>query len=189
MTTRLRERVAGTAPAPVPTRVRRPFVWLKPQRVGDELPDMAEHGLAYLQIFAEADTGAMMRALVRFSIEFQSPSQRPFVRAPGISVLNRRRRAALLWINSILDGDVSNGTLRQVTNVWLPQLAGCGHEVERAARRGGAFIEFVRGLMTASIFDQGGNELLRHAKALYALETVLGAHLRAIQLIASGSVG
>ena len=185
MTTRLKERVERTAPAPVPTRVQR--LWLKPQRVQHELPDMAERGLAYLQIFAEADTAAMMRTLVRFSVEIQSPAERPFVRAPGINVLNRRRRSALLWINSILDGNVSPEALRQLTRVWLPQLAGCGHETQRAARRGRAFVEFVRGLMTASIFDQQADDLLRHAKALYTLETVLGANLRAIQLVASGN--
>lgn len=41
-------------------------------------------------------------------------------------------------------------------------------------------VEFVRGAVTACIFDQPAANLLSHAKALHALESTLSAHLAAV---------
>lgn len=177
--------VRTAAPTSIQPRVRRPFVWLDPQRIVHRLPASAERGLAYLQFFAEADVQVVVRSLVDLSVALQNPAQRPFVRSPGISVLNRRRRAALLWVNAVLDGDVSAETLRQLTHSWLPQLAGSGPDLRLAARRGRALVEYLRGTLTASVFDRDTDgHLLREASALHALECVLGAHLRAMQIVA-----
>ena len=50
--------------------------------------------------------------------------------------------------------------------------------------------ERVRGLLTACIFDEetDGN-LLRQAKAIHALESVLGSHFRATLIVARGAAG
>lgn len=161
-------------------RERASFHLLRPRRPDAGLSASAEDGVAYLQFIAGDEDERASRILVSMSLRRSAPNSVPFVRPPAISVLNRRRRAARMWVNAILDGDVSPGTLRALTSSWLPQLAGTGPEAWRAIGAGRTFIEFLRGLFTGAVMSEPMANLIRHAKALHALETILAIHLGAI---------
>ncbi len=158
--------------------------WLRPKRPATNHTAEVEQGLAYLQLLAADDDVLIARCLVQFSLEARAPRGVPPTRLPGVSVLNRRRRAARLWVNAILAGDLSRETLRSLTHVWLPQLAGTGPEPRRAAWHGRRSIEFLRGAFSASVMAGPRANLIRYAKALHALEAVLAGHLLAIRSLA-----
>jgi hypothetical protein len=153
---------------------------LRARRPEAGLPQAAERGLAYLQFIAGEDDQRLAQELVGYSLRRQSRRQAPFVRTPPFSVLNRRRRVARLWVNAVFAGDVSPATLRSLTQSWLPQLCGTGPEAWRAVHAGREVVEFLRGAFTASVMDEPMACLLRHAKALHAMETTLAIHLGAI---------
>jgi hypothetical protein len=188
MTPKVQSRAGGIARPAVPAaRARCPFVWLEPSAVLARLPADAEAGLPYLQILAGDGLSRFARDLVDFSFVALDPMRRKPERAPGIGILNRRRRAARLWILAVLRGDVTSDTLHALTRTWLPHLAGTGPEAHRAARVGRACVEFLRGAITAFLFDEPDENLVRRARALHALETVLGMHLQAIRAVAAGA--
>lgn len=163
--------------------VEKSFPWLRPLPQAVALTAEVEQGLGYLQLLAGDDDVLAARSLVHFSFGLRTPEGSLFVRPPSISVLNRRRRAARLWINAVLAGDVSRECLRNLTTVWLPQLAGTGPDARRAARHGRTLVEFIRGTLTASVMESTQPNLLRHAKALHALDAVLAGHLLAIRSV------
>lgn len=170
-------RTVQPRPAPRPASlVVRPFQWLDPRPTdagGDPRP--LGQDLGYLQILtADADV-RVARALVEHTLARASRQQ-----PPAVTLVNRRLRVARLWINAILAGDVSPRTLGHVCNDWLPTLSGHRHPHTAAIRAGRDTVEMIRGLLTASIFADPWPCLLRHARAMHALETVLAAHLGAI---------
>ncbi len=184
MITKINSRkVTATKPGQVTTRDRLPFAWLEPITVPLALPADAAVGLRSLRDLAEDDVTALMRNLVQFTVIACDPSRRTFTPTLGVSVINRRLRAARLWINAILAGDISPQTLHTMTHTWLPQLAGTGPEAFLAARVGRTCIEFLRGALTASLFDAPAENLVYEAKGLHALETVLAVHLQAIRSV------
>jgi hypothetical protein len=95
--------------------------------------------------------------------------------------LNRRRRAARAWILVILSGELSDASLRSLTHSWLPQLSGTGPELALAVPAGKEFLEFLKGAITGLVMAEPKENLVPEAKALHALETVLGVHLQALR--------
>jgi hypothetical protein len=143
-----------------------------------------EPGLALLRERAEPQAQSLARALVEFSL---APSgihaaKLGTRRQPvPMSVRNRRRRSAGLWINAILAGRTDQPTLEALTGVWLPQLAGTGPDRSLAVPHGVRFVEYLRGAMTAALFPEPAENLVPEAYGLQALETVLAIHLGAIR--------
>ncbi len=125
----------------------------------------------------------LVRSLVNYTIELRNQQNRRagFNQPIVLSVLNRRRRSARAWIQAILAGKVDRATLHAFTRTWMPQLAGTGPDIFRAAGASRRCVEFLRGAITALIFDRPANNLIPHARALRALETVLGVHLQAFR--------
>lgn len=176
-------RVAVQAPARtgIELRSERPsFHLLRPRRPTAGLPLSAEDGIAYLQFIAGEEDARIAQALVHASFRTRAPAGTVFVREPSISVRNRRRRAARLWVNAILAGDVSAPALKALTHSWLPQLAGTGPDAWRGQPAGRRFVEYLRGAFTAAVMTDAMPCLIRHAKALHALESILAVHLGAI---------
>ena len=60
-------------------------------------------------------------------------------------------------------------------------MAGTGPNPQHAVRQVRAYIEFLRGNMTALICDLPEENLVPQAKAICAMETVLGIHLGALR--------
>ncbi len=178
-------------PRPVPHLVVRPFQWLEPKaQPGEHLPTDVDRDLAYLQFICCDDDARIARALVDLSFRLASRSDGTVLRSGKQGVLNRRRRAARLWVNAILAGDISSQTLAHLAQTWVPQLAGTGPDRGAAAvRMGAAAVEFLRGAFSGCIFEAPHASLIRHARALHALETVLQAHLAAIHAAARPPVG
>ena len=77
---------------------------------------------------------------------------------------------------------MDRATLDALASNWLPPLAGVGHQRARALPHGERYIEWIRGAMTAAIFSDPADNLVPHAYALHALETVLSVHLGAIRV-------
>ena len=123
--------------------------------------------------------------MVGFS--FRSAKPLDFVsrkRAQSHSALNRRRRAARLWIVAILSGHCGAATTQAVARSWLRQLAGTGPDPRLAVASGRRFIEYLRGAITIHLFASSAPNLIPHARALCALEGVLSVHLHAIDTLA-----
>lgn len=156
--------------------VVRPFQWLEP-RIADRRRDAEAFGsnLGYLQILTAHDDLRIARSLVEHSLRRMHSRF-----APPITQVNRRLRAARLWLNAVLAGDVSPRTLGHVRDAWLPILSGVDDGDTLDPQEGRDTVEFLRGALCASIFDRPWPSLLRQARALHALETVLGAHLQAV---------
>jgi len=179
MTTKAREKTS----ARTPQRERRPFLWLEAVDVPPELPPSAAAGLELLAELMMDEVGALVRSLVNHTVAAQNERRRREGRALGVSVsvLNRRRRAARSWIVAILRGQVDRATLHDVAHSWVPQLCGTGPNIRNANRPARRYFEFLRGLMTAHVMRRVADNLVPEAKALHALETILGIHLRALQ--------
>lgn len=163
-------------------REPRPFLFLEPAR----LPLRAEPSFAadvrYLETAAGHSVPALVRSLVDFTIALQNKRalERGNPQPISVSVLNRRRRAARSWMLAVLAGKTDAATRHAVAASWLPTLAGTGPDVAKAAKPARTLVEFVRGAVTACIFDEPAADLLPHAKALHVLETTLSVHLAAV---------
>ncbi|MHC4513322.1 MAG: hypothetical protein ACYTGW_00875 [Planctomycetota bacterium] len=179
MTTKAREKTSAWTPQ----RERRPFLWLEAIDVPPKLPPSATDGLKLLAELMMDGVGFLVRSLVNHTVAAQNERRRREGRALGVSVsvLNRRRRAARSWIVAILRGQVDRGTLHDVAHSWVPQLCGTGPNIRNANRPARSYFEFLRGLMTAHVMHRVADNLVPEAKALHALETILGIHLRALQ--------
>ncbi len=182
-TTTVAPRLPANVTLPVPTsRVPRPFSWLQPAH---SLSSTALRGLGDLRELTADSAALLTRGLVEFSLHdgrtLNLVAQR---RSPSVSVLNRRRRAARLWIIAILNGQCDEETTRAVTRSWLRQLAGTGPDPKLAVDAGRRFLEYLRGAFTALLFDSSAPNLVPQARALSALEGVLAVHLHAIDALA-----
>lgn len=168
-----------TPAATTVTRESRPFAWLNS---ATSMSQTAIRGLPDLRQLTEESISVLARALAEYSLRSQRPldlvSDR---RTPLVSVRNRRRRAASLWIVSVLGGRCDASTLDSLVGTWLPQLAGSGPDRRVAARSGRRLIEFLRGLITADLFAAAAPNLVPQAHALCALDGVLAVHLDAIE--------
>jgi hypothetical protein len=161
----------------------RPFLYLEPARLPLKDARVDERGQALLEDAATPALPQLVRSLVDFTIARQN--RRALERGPvqpiQLSVLNRRRRAARSWLNAIVAGRTDAATRHAVATQWLPLLTATGPDLRLAARYGRALIEFVRGALTACVFDEPTDCLIPHARALQVLETTLAAHLAAAQ--------
>ena len=164
-----------------PLRQRRPFLRLRPEQPR-KLPPSARDGLELLAELLMDEVGSLMRSLVNYTVASQNEERRRTGRRQGVSlsVLNRRRRAARSWIIAILRGQVDRFTLHSVAHNWLPRLCGTGPTIRSASEPARRYVEFLRGLMTAHVMRRVAENLVPEAKALHALETVLGMHLGAL---------
>jgi hypothetical protein len=140
-----------------------------------------ESGVAALQRLAFEHAARISHELVQHTLRLRPGSSVPFLRVPPFSVLNRRRRAARLWVNAVLVADTSPETLRNLTRTWLPQLTGTGPDPRLAAPSGPGLVEFLRGALAAVASPDGPVEDLSPLfDALHAADQVLRAHLGAI---------
>ena len=160
----------------------RPFLYTEPVAV----PARGEQGIEGVDLLTERtgqDIPSLVRSLVNHTIALQNRSAllTGHARPIAISVLNRRRRSARAWLLTVMTGQVDRGTLHSLVHTWIPQLAGTGPEIAKSLGTGLNCIEFVRGAMTALIFQEAEANLIPAAKALHALETVLGIHMQALR--------
>lgn len=159
----------------VAVREPRPFLFLEPARLPARSDAIDAAGCGRLEAVATPAVPMLVRALVDYTIARQN--RRLGAQPIQLSVLNRRRRAARAWLLAILAGRVDGATLHAVSTQWLPTLCGTGPELGKALRPGRELIEFLRGALTACLFDEPAENLLPHARALHALEAVLSLHL------------
>jgi hypothetical protein len=170
------------------TREPRPFAYLSPLLVTAEPPELDVGGRAVLAAKVGEHVAALVRALVDHTISLQNRraletgNRQPI----QLSVLNRRRRCARAWVQSIVSGDLDVATLHLVATAWLPTLAGNVADRKVLLRIATSCVEFVRGAITGLIFDQPAENLLGHARANHVLETMLGTHLAALQRAQNG---
>lgn len=177
------ESTARTSTFEIPVRERRPFLFLNTVAVPRALPESAAAGIHVLNARVDGEIATLVRSLVNHTVSVQNDAHRRQGRPVGVSlsVLNRRRRAARAWIVTILRGQVDRATLHAVAHSWLPQLCGTGPRVADAMEPARGYFEFLRGLITAHILSEPAANLLPEAKALHALESVLGIHLQAME--------
>lgn len=163
-------------------REPRPFLFLEPARLPVRKHTIDAEGTAHLQTTAEPSLPALVRSLVDHTIERQNRRaiERGIPQPIQLSVLNRRRRAARSWLLAVLSGKVDAATQHAVATQWLPTLTGTGPDLRLAQRPSRVLIEFVRGAVTACIFDAPAANLLPQARALHVLETTLSVHLAAV---------
>jgi hypothetical protein len=163
----------------------RPFLYLEPARLPLAATTVDAAGCARLEASVSPVIPQLVRSLVDFTIALQNRRalERGNVQPIQLSVLNRRRRAARAWILAILGGQNDAATQHAVSTQWIPVLTGTGPELARAEASGRALVEFVRGAITACIFDEPSDNLLEHCKALHVLETTLAVHLAALQQV------
>ena len=188
MTQKPASSIVAAPPATVPEP--RPFLFLDPRPVGVNPPEIDARGLDGLAVAAACDVPLLVRGLVNFTIAQQNGTALETGRRTPIvmSVLNRRRRSARAWIMAILSGMVDRPTLHALVKTWVPHLTATGSDAKAALAPGRTCIEYLRGAITASIFEQPADSLLPHARALHVLDTVLGVHLAALQEAARGVV-
>ncbi len=165
-------------------REARPFLYLDPKPISTEETRVEARDLELLDRAVSGRVASLVRSLVNHTIELQNEKNRNIGRTQpiAVSVLNRRRRSARAWILSVLAGKTGADTLHAFTHTWMPQLAGTGPDIARAAGTGRRCIEFLRGMITALIFDQPTDNLIPQARALRALETALAVHLQAFRV-------
>ncbi len=173
-----------------PRREPRPFLYLDPKPITSTEIAIDACDLELLNDAVGNRVATVVRSLVNHTIEIQNDRNRlaGFSQPIALSVLNRRRRSARAWIQSILAGNTDTGTLHAFTHTWMPQLAGTGPEIYRAAGIGRRCVEFVRGIITALIFDAPADNLIPQARALNALETTLAVHLQAFRDVVEQSL-
>lgn len=161
-------------------REPRPFVYLKPASL--PMPQLVEDpaGAARLDDAVQEWIPQLARSIVDFTIARDNArSGHP---APiGMSVLNRRRRAARAWLQLLAAGRADAGARHVVATQWLPILCGTGPDLLLARAPARELVEFVRGAVTACIFDAARAELLLDARAHYLFESALAAHLAAVR--------
>ncbi len=157
----------------------RPFSFLKPRHLGATPPKIEPGGKAALGAFVGEAAPALARALVAHSVKLWNEQGRLAGRRQPIQVaaLNRRRRAARAWIQSILSCAVDPATLHAVATQWLPMLAGQSGPAKTGQAAVRSCVEFVRGIMTGLLFEEPQENLMGAARGLHALETVLALHL------------
>jgi hypothetical protein len=160
----------------------RPFLLLEPARLPLKETAVDATGLAELERAVTPSIPALVRSLVDFTIARQNRRALEHGRVQPIqlAVLNRRRRAARSWLLAIATGKVDAATRHAVATQWLPLLAGTGSELARIGGAGRVLLEFVRGALTACVFDEPRESLLDQAKALHVLESTLAAHLAGV---------
>ncbi len=173
------QRIETPSPSPTAPRERRPFARLEPTTGSAALPGELHQGLTNLELCVGTQIAMLTRALVTYTLTAGRADTIGRRTPPTISVLNRRRRAARLWIQAILAGRVDDDTRHTVATSLMPKLIGCGPEIHRAERAGELLVEYVRGAMHAAILDRPAANLVPEAAAIHALDTVLANHLDA----------
>jgi hypothetical protein len=164
-------------------REARPFLHLEPAALPPAPTPIDAVGVAYLEAAVTPAIPYLVRSLVDFTIALQNRRalERGNVQPIQLSVLNRRRRAARSWILAITTGEQDAATRHTVATQWLPVLTGSGPDFARATASGRALIEFVRGAITACVFDEPKENLLDPCRALHVLEGTLAVHLAGLQ--------
>lgn len=164
----------------------RPFLFLEPARLPLKETTADPIGRLRLEASVAPSIPHLVRSLIDFTIARQNRRalERGHVQPIQMSVLNRRRRAARSWLLAIVAGKADAATRHAVATQWIPVLTGTGPELARAATAGRVLVEFVRGALTACVFDEPCDNLLEHAKALHVLESTLAAHLAGLQQVA-----
>ncbi len=159
-----------------------PFAFLEPARLPLRASTPDTDGQRWLADKVSPAIPQLVRSLVDHTIERQNRRaiERGNPQPIQVSVLNRRRRAARTWLLAILDGKTDAATRHAVATQWLPVLCGTGPDLARVAHPGRVLIEFLRGAITACIFDEATPNLLPHARALHTLESTLAVHLAAL---------
>ncbi|MEO6596846.1 MAG: hypothetical protein ABIP94_19045 [Planctomycetota bacterium] len=176
--------------SPAGVRVPRPFLYLEPARLPLRKDGHSESidakGQQNLEVAAGSSVPLLVRSLIDYTIALQNRRalERGNPQPIQLSVLNRRRRAARSWILAILSGKVDGATRHAVATQWVPTLTGTGPDRESAVRPGRVLIEFLRGAITACIFDEIAESLLPQTRALHVLETTLSVHLAALHQVA-----
>ncbi|MGB3968708.1 MAG: hypothetical protein WBO45_18380 [Planctomycetota bacterium] len=157
----------------------RPFLLLEPARLPLKDPGFEPAGLAWLATAVTPAIPWLQRSLVDYTIALQNRRALEHGNPQPIqlAVLNRRRRAARSWLLAIAEGRCDAATRHAAATQWIPLLTGTGPDYRASLRPGRALVEFVRGALTACIFDAPAESLLPHAKALHVLESTLAAHL------------
>ena len=165
---------------------RRPFLRLEP-RAAEPMTDEILETLPALRRELYPELPGLARAVVDHSVRFQNAQSRRQPRttptAISLPMLNRRRRAARLWLQAILYGRVDPVTRHAVAHQWLPQLAGVTADGTTPPTVGRRFLEFVRGLLIASVADRPSANLVPIAKQMFAIESVLSVHLGAFAAV------
>jgi hypothetical protein len=171
---------ANVAPALV--REVRPFLFLAPAALPLRQNPIDPAGALRLAAAADGSLPALVRSVVDYTVARQNRRAQALGRAEPIqvSVLNRRRRAARSWLLAVAGARVDAATCHAVATQWLPLLAGTGPELRVAREPARELVEFVRGAITACIFDRPADNLLPEARALHALESTLSVHLAAV---------
>jgi hypothetical protein len=166
-------------------REPRPFLFLTPARLPLREPVVDPIGQQLLETIVIDAIPQLVRSLVDYTIERQNKRalERGHAQPIQLAVLNRRRRAARTWLLAIAGGKVDGATRHAVATQWMPVLCGTGPDYSGIARPGRVLIEYLRGAITACIFDQPAEVLLREARALAVLEATLAAHLAGLQQI------
>jgi hypothetical protein len=159
----------------------RPFLFLTPV-AGQAAPQWTAAELDCLDAAVGEAVPMLVAGLVRFSLRERQDGIGRARQPVALSVLNRRRRAAREWINSVLAGAADAATLQALVSQWLPVLLGHERSPERAMVATAALFEYLRGAITALLFEQPAANLLPAAKGLHVLETVLARQLGACQL-------
>ncbi len=164
-------------------RELRPLLYLRPARLPLRDAAVDKIGVARLDAAMSPSIPHLVRSIVDFTIELQNRRalERGNPQPIHLSVLNRRRRAARAWLLAIAAGKADAATRHAVSTQWIPLLVGSGPEITKATQPGRAVMEFVRGAITACVFDEPAASLLPHARALHVLEQTLAAHLAALQ--------
>jgi hypothetical protein len=168
--------------APEAAREPRPFLYLEPARLPLRNGSCDPQDRHWLEHAVMPSVPALVRSLVDCTIERQNRKAlaHGMPQPIQLSVLNRRRRAARSWVLAILSAKVDAATRHAVATQWVPMLAGTGPDLKQAIRAGRVFVEFLRGAITACVFDEPADNLLPHARALHVVETTLSVHLAEI---------
>lgn len=168
-------------------REPRAFLYLEPSQIPLLSEPIDPVGCEILDAKVTPSVPALVASLVDYTIarQYRLELERGNPQPIQLSVLNRRRRSARSWILAILAGNVEQPTLHAVATQWIPMLAGSGPDLAQVARPARELTEFVRGAITACIFDEPAENLLPHARALHVLESTLAVHLAAIKHVTS----
>jgi hypothetical protein len=172
---------SGTAASTI-TREAVPFARILPERGGTyELPREAKKGLALLDDVASLGGALLARTIVEWTTGRNLERRKPRAEALPISVLNRRRRAARAWVESVVAGAVDPETRQAFAHVWMPQLAGTGPDLAACLPMARELVELLRGAIAALVFARPDENLVPQARAMHAAETVLARQLAALE--------